>query len=182
MTRMVVLCGWLLALGACATDEAEVPSVETDEVAREDVPQAAGTNMAMGHDRQDVGHFGGDFTLTGSEPVATLIADPAPYDGKTVRVVGEITSVCQKKGCWMVLRGDDGQTMRITMKDHGFAVDMNAAGQVAHAEGIVTVKDVDPDTVAHFKSETAEGVALPEEGKDRVVELSAVAVQIEPKA
>jgi len=72
--------------------------------------------------------------------------------------------------------------MRITMKDHGFAVDMNAAGQVAHAEGIVTVKDVDPDTVAHFKSETVEGVALPEEGKDRVVELSAVAVQIEPKA
>jgi hypothetical protein len=53
---------------------------------------------------------------------------------------------------------------------------------VAHAEGTVMVKDVDPETVAHFKSETAEGVALPEEGKDRVVELSAVAVQIEPKA
>lgn len=182
MIRLIAV-SVLVVVAACSTDEAEIESVvATEDAARVDTPEAAGNNVAMGHGRQDVGHYGGSFTLTGSEPVGTLIADPAPYDGKNVRVVGEITSVCQKAGCWMVLRGEEGQTMRITMKDHGFAIDKNAAGQVAHAEGMVSVKDVDPETVEHFKSETAEGIALPEEGKDRVVELSAVAVQIEPKA
>ena len=32
---------------------------------------------------------------------AEVLANPAKYDGKEVRVTGDIHSVCVKKGCWM---------------------------------------------------------------------------------
>ena len=32
-----------------------------------------------------------------------LMANPEPYLGKTVRVEGLITGVCEKRGCWITL-------------------------------------------------------------------------------
>ena len=124
------------------------------------------------------GHFGGEFTLTNSEPLQTLIDDPSPFVGKNVRVVGEITNVCQAKGCWMVLRAEGGESMRITMKDHAFAVDKDLAGKTAHVQGTVIAKTVDPETVAHYESEGATD-DVPEKGKTSVHELVATAVQID---
>ncbi|MBK8328994.1 MAG: DUF4920 domain-containing protein [Bacteroidetes bacterium] len=28
--------------------------------------------------------------------------------------------MCQKKGCWMELKNNDGTTLRVTFKDYGF--------------------------------------------------------------
>jgi len=126
-------------------------------------------------------HFGAAFTLTESAPVGKVIADPEGHEGKNVRVVGEVTQVCQKAGCWLVLRDDGGETMRITTKDHGYGVNKEAAGRRAHVEGEVSIKAVDPERVAHFKSETDHKEA-PEDGKTVTVEIDAAAVLIETKS
>ena len=53
-----------------------------------------------------------------------------------------ITDVCQKKGCWMVI--EDNGYMRVLMKDHAFAVDMNATGKTCDVEGVIIAKQENP--------------------------------------
>lgn len=109
-------------------------------------------------------HYGAPFQS--SEPIAaaTLLADPAPHVGKTVLVEGRVADVCSKMGCWMVVAAGD-QTMRVLMKDHAFSVDKQGAGKTCRIEGVVTAKAVDPETVAHFASESRKTEVMPEKGK-----------------
>ena len=46
-------------------------------------------------------------TLTEIVAIDALLADPAAYQGKTVRVEGMITDVCPKRGCWFDLAGTE---------------------------------------------------------------------------
>ena len=112
---------------------------------------------------------------------ANLLADPAQYDGQTVRVEGRVADVCQKKGCWMVL-ADGDKSIRVTMRDHDFAVDMQGAGQDCQVDGVVVGKPRDPDTIAHYESESKGGAVVPEKQVqgDVVYELVATAVRMRP--
>ena len=75
--------------------------------------------------------------LTLKEPMAlaTLMAKPADYVGKTVQVKGKITEVCQMMGCWMDLANDAGQKIHIKVNDGEIEFPKDAAGKVAIAEG-----------------------------------------------
>ena len=53
-----------------------------------------------------------------------------------VKITGKIASVCQKKGCWMMMETSDGQTMRVRFKDYEFFVPKDCAGKTAVIEGI----------------------------------------------
>lgn len=78
--------------------------------------------------------------LTLKEPlsIATLLAKPAEYVGKTVQVKGKITEVCQEMGCWMNLAGDDGKMIRIQVNDGEIVFPKDSAGKAALAEGEFT--------------------------------------------
>ena len=56
---------------------------------------------------------------------------------------------------------DPTKTIRVLMKDHAFTVDMEGAGGVARI-GVLKAVEPDPETVAHFESEAAEGAVIPE--------------------
>src|SRR5262245_39093358 len=58
-----------------------------------------------------VARFGADPKLSDAEavPVATVLAAPADYNGKYVRVTGVVRSVCEKKGCWMRVAANDAK-------------------------------------------------------------------------
>lgn len=75
--------------------------------------------------------------LTAKEPIslATLLAKPGDYVGKTVQVKGKITEVCQMMGCWMDLTNDDGQKVRIKVNDGEIEFPKDSAGKMAVAEG-----------------------------------------------
>ena len=167
------------ALLACGTPEATVDA-PVDAAARKEAPAentGAQAHNAAPVDQAGPEHWGEDFSLTKSEPLQTLIDDPSPYLGKEVRVVGEVTNVCQAKGCWMVLRAEGGEAVRITMKDHSFSVRKDLAGAQAHVQATVVQKAVDPETVAHYESEGAND-QVPEKGKTTVIELVASAVEV----
>ncbi|MCH7409254.1 DUF4920 domain-containing protein [Belliella sp. DSM 111904] len=75
-----------------------------------------------------------------------LLADGA-FEGK---VVGQIKEVCTKKGCWMTLDLPNGETMRVTFKDYGFFVPLNAHGYPVIIEGIATRSVTDVATLKHY--------------------------------
>jgi hypothetical protein len=75
--------------------------------------------------------------LTLKEPItlATLLAKPADYLGKTVQVKGKVVEVCQAMGCWMDLTNDQGQKIQIKVNDGEIEFPKDAPGKMAVAEG-----------------------------------------------
>jgi hypothetical protein len=114
-------------------------------------------------------HYGDAFATEKVIPVGTFLDNPDDFVDQTIRVSGRVTDVCQKAGCWMVI-ADEDRHIRVTMKDHAFAVDKTGAGNDCEVEGVVTKTAIDPERVAHFESESAEGAVIPEkQAKDDVV-------------
>ena len=122
--------------------------------------------------------------IQGSDVISAeiLIANAESYVDQIVLVEGRVADVCQKKGCWMVLTSGDG-TLRVTMKDHGFSVAMDGTGSDCQVQGTVVKKAVDPETVAHFESESANPDVMPEKGTDAefLYEIEATAVRMRPQ-
>ncbi|MGK2855849.1 MAG: DUF4920 domain-containing protein [Thermoanaerobaculia bacterium] len=71
--------------------------------------------------------------------VSELIANADQYTGKTVKVEGIVTDVCEKRGCWMVIAGDkEFQSIRFKVEDGVIVIPMEAKGKKAVAEGTFT--------------------------------------------
>jgi hypothetical protein len=79
--------------------------------------------------------LGKPLTIKDPMPLATLLAKPGDYVGKTVQVKAKITEVCQMMGCWMNLANDAGQTLQIKVNDGEIEFPKDAAGKMAVAEG-----------------------------------------------
>jgi Domain of unknown function (DUF4920) len=79
--------------------------------------------------------LGKPLTLKEPLPLATVLAKPADYVGKTIQVKGKITEVCEMMGCWMDLTNDEGQKLRIKVNDGEIEFPKDAAGKTAVAEG-----------------------------------------------
>lgn len=94
------------------------------------------------------GHFGNPFTLAANtaKPLGEVIA--AAGDGP-VMITGEVEAVCQKKGCWMVVKDGD-KSARVLMKDHGFAVPMDCRGKSVTIEGELTTRTFSEKQVKHL--------------------------------
>ncbi len=124
-------------------------------------------------------HFGTPFTLTDVVSADTLLDDPSAYADKEILVEGRVADVCQKAGCWMVVE-DEGRTMRVLMKDHGFAVDKEGADSTCRVQGTVVATEIDADTVAHLAGESEKPEAMPENSGEKVqyqIQASGVALQ-----
>lgn len=124
-------------------------------------------------------HFGTEPTLTESVKVKAFLDAPAQYDGKEVLLEGNVVDVCQKAGCWMVMSDGDRQ-IRVTMKDHGFAVDKQGAGSWAKVQGTVQQVEIKADVTAHFEGESNRPDLLPEK-EGQVFQISATGVSLQDK-
>src|SRR5438552_2949489 len=82
--------------------------------------------------------LGKPLTVKEPMPLATLLAKPADYVGKTVQVKGKITEVCEMMGCWMDLVNDEGQKIRIKVNDGEIEFPKDSAGKAAIAEGTLS--------------------------------------------
>ena len=79
--------------------------------------------------------LGKPLTVKEPMPLATLMAKPDVYIGKTVQVKGKIAEVCEMMGCWMDLVNDEGQKLRIKVNDGEIEFPKNSSGKMAIAEG-----------------------------------------------
>lgn len=74
--------------------------------------------------------------------IGKILSNPKDFEGKTVRVRGEVSGVCPKMGCWMNLKGKEGQTIQIKVEDGVIVFPASAVGKEAFAEGKVEVLDL----------------------------------------
>jgi hypothetical protein len=162
----------LVALAGNPAKPAAKPAVQADcphpKEAAADAKPNAGWTLTRGE------------ALKGAPAVqlAELLAKPQAHDGQTVRVEGQVRKACQKKGCWMELAtGEKGAGVRVTFKDYGFFVPVDAAGSQARVEGVVKVSELSEAMASHYEGE---GAIVPRggDGKPREVQLVAIGVEL----
>ncbi len=79
-------------------------------------------------------------TVPDATPIAQLLARPADFLGKTVRVEGIVTGVCTMMGCWMAIAPADapkGPAILIKVDDGVIVFPASARGKRATAQGVV---------------------------------------------
>lgn len=99
--------------------------------------------------------IGAGVTLAEATSIASLVKTPQNYVGKTIRVDGVATSVCEAMGCWMAVAESDkdgAPTVRLKVDDEGpVKFPMSAKGKRVSAQGtFVAIGD------AHGKEAAAE--------------------------
>jgi hypothetical protein len=83
--------------------------------------------------------LGKGVTLAEATPIAKLYETPDAFVGKTIRLDGVVSAVCQEMGCWMALADakDPEKVVRFKV-DHsaGIVFPIAAKGKQASAEGV----------------------------------------------
>jgi hypothetical protein len=66
------------------------------------------------------------------------------------QMIGYVAEVCQKEGCWMIIKThkNSNDAVLVKMKDHAFVLPKNVAGQTATMTGTIEKKT---QTVAEQK-------------------------------
>ncbi|PRP90130.1 hypothetical protein ENSA5_67480 [Enhygromyxa salina] len=122
---------------------------------------------------ESTGHFGAAFALAEAQPLSAVLASGVPSEA--VKVSGTVESVCQKKGCWMVI--NEGEfSARVLVKDHAFAIPMDGEGKAAIVEGTLEAKELTEANVAHLKRDGDD--KLEGDGPRQEIFLHATAVEL----
>jgi hypothetical protein len=95
-------------------------------------------------------YFGDTITGENAADVATVLTSLKGKDSLALKLTGTITSVCQKKGCWMEMDLGKGQTMRVTFKDYAFFVPKDADGKTAIIEGYAYNDTISVEELKHY--------------------------------
>jgi hypothetical protein len=140
ITTLCLTLGFFAANGCQHQDHDMHAHDHTDSTAVADTLPSTGT-------------FGKTIDESGVITLASLDNMVSPGKEVTAKVEGEIVEVCQKKGCWMTLKKDDGSTIRVTFKDYGFFVPKDAAGKRAVLEGLAYYDSVSVKSLKHYAEE-----------------------------
>ncbi len=80
--------------------------------------------------------FGAGVSLKETTAIAALLESPAGYVGKTVRVEGVVSAVCEEMGCWMELKDEkSGKAIQLKVEDGVIVFPVTAKGRKATGEG-----------------------------------------------
>jgi hypothetical protein len=99
--------------------------------------------------------YGEGVTLEETTPIAELMANPASFDGKTVRVEGKVNAVCERMGCWMLLE-DEGGEVRVKVEDGVIVFPAEAIGKMAVAQGEVSAVSMEREEWVAWQKHLAE--------------------------
>lgn len=67
-----------------------------------------------------------------------------------VKIKAKITEVCPKKGCWLKLELENGETAMVKMKDYGFFLPLAAKGKTVVIDGAVNLKTTSVAELKHY--------------------------------
>ncbi len=67
-----------------------------------------------------------------------------------VKIKAKITEVCPKKGCWLKLELENGETAMVKMKDYGFFLPLAAKGKTVIIDGAVNLKTTSVAELKHY--------------------------------
>jgi hypothetical protein len=111
--------------------------------------------------------------------LATVLENPNAYTKDVVVVEGVIAASCTRQGCWMQLAPsaeEAAKSVRVTFKDYGFFIPLQAKGMKARAEGLAVVKTLSKADADHLEEE---GAKLTRQKDGTALEVSFVANGVE---
>ena len=85
--------------------------------------------------------YGEALSDTRATNIGDILEAPGSFDGKTVKVEGEVVLECST-GCWLNLE-QDGATIRVDLRPSGLAIPQRV-GSHAAVEGHVLIRDRQP--------------------------------------
>jgi hypothetical protein len=97
--------------------------------------------------------LGAGVSLDTATPIESIVAKPEDFVGKTLRIDGVVTAVCEHMGCWMAIASSDkadAPTIRLKVEDGVIVFPVTAKGKHASAQGTF-------ETVADAESKEAAG-------------------------
>ena len=121
--------------------------------------------------------FGAALTLVRPTPLAEIVRDPARFASEAVLLHGSITDVCQKRGCWTVIR-EGGEQLRVQFENYGFFLPKDSVGAEAYAQGRVSVVTLSEREARHYESESRGGDPSRIDGPRREVVFTATGVRL----
>jgi hypothetical protein len=83
--------------------------------------------------------LGTGVSLKEATPIKALLETPAAFVGKTIRIDGVATAVCEEMGCWMAVASSEnpkGATVRLKVEDGVIKFPVTAKGKQVSAEGV----------------------------------------------
>ena len=83
--------------------------------------------------------LGTGVTLTDATSIADVVKNPEAFVGKTIRIDGTATAVCQHMGCWMAVANSDkadAPTVRLKVEDGVIVFPVTAKGKTVSAQGV----------------------------------------------
>lgn len=163
---------------------------EVDTPAKTETHDKGTTILGVGSTPKDIkpgasNVYGNNFTII--EPPLTLASaiEKAGTNQGPYKVEATVEKVCQKKGCWFTLKGEDvALPIRVKMKDYAFFVPKNATDLPVVLEGTFEKTTVPQAEAQHYADDEAENTGKPPrkvEGDQDSWIFTAVAVQIDNK-
>lgn len=106
--------------------------------------------------------YGKGVSLTEVTSIKALYETPDKFVGKTIRIDGVVTAVCEEMGCWMAVGETEKAENTVRLKvDHGAGIvfPIAAKGKTASAEGVFE-KIADGDEAAAEQAAASEASAF----------------------
>jgi len=100
--------------------------------------------------------LGKELTLNEKTKISGILSNPTDYIGKKVLVEGEVLAVCKMAGCWMEVTDDNGEKIRVKVKDGEIVFPEEAIGKTAVVEGEVYKIELDEEQAKNYLEHMAE--------------------------
>ncbi len=126
-------------------------------------------NISFG---QKYDSFGDKIKANGAISTTELVQKTSAKPSVDAKVSGVVESVCQAKGCWMKVKMDNGQTMRVTFKDYGFFVPKDIAGKTIVFEGNAKTTTTSVEELRHYAQDAGKSKEEIEKITDTKTELT----------
>jgi hypothetical protein len=123
--------------------------------------------------------YGTSVDTASARAASEVAADPSGLEGATVTVSGRISTVCQKKGCWLALDTGTAMPIRVlvprTDDGYEFTVPTTLVGQ-ATVTGTLQTVELDAATQKHLRQDGAAPARAQE------VQIAATGIRVVPDA
>lgn len=82
--------------------------------------------------------FGAGLSLSETTSLTEILSNPDAYVGKQVQLKGMIVEVCESRGCWLNIAGDQPfEQIRVKVADGKIIFPLEARGKQGTVEGVV---------------------------------------------
>ena len=101
--------------------------------------------------------FGAGLSLSNTTSLTELLTTPDSYVGKKVQLKGLIVDVCESRGCWLYMTGDQPfEKIRVKVVDGKIVFPLEARGKQGTVEGVVEKLVLSRDEVIQRRQHQAD--------------------------